>query len=100
VFAFEYELGTTMKVVVSIFDDVSKGDDKGRGSAVFNIGAIVGARGNTRAKKSRVEEHKLSMKMERWKHLVCSHPFLGISTVAESLRMSVNVKKAVNCVSK
>jgi hypothetical protein len=51
VFAFEYELGTPMKVVVSIFDDVSKGDDKGMGAAVFDIGAIVGSRGNTRAKK-------------------------------------------------
>lgn len=50
-FAFDYELGTPMKVVVSIFDGVSKGDDKGMGAAVFDIGAIVGARGNTRAKK-------------------------------------------------
>lgn len=40
-----------MKAVVSVFDDVSKGDDKGMGAAVFDIGAIAGARGNTRTKK-------------------------------------------------
>ena len=50
-FAFDYELGTPLKVVVSIFDDVSEDDDKGMGAAIFDIEAIVGARGNTRTKK-------------------------------------------------
>lgn len=51
VFKFDYELGTPTKVAVSIFDEVRKGDNKPMGSAVFDIDEILGARGNTKARK-------------------------------------------------
>jgi hypothetical protein len=51
VFVFDYELGTPMKVAVSIFDEVRKGDNKSMGSAMFDIGELLGARGNTKAKR-------------------------------------------------
>jgi len=53
IFMVNYELGTPMKVVVSVFDEVRKGDNKSMGSAVFDIGELLGARGNTKAKKVR-----------------------------------------------
>jgi hypothetical protein len=51
VFYIDYELGTPVKVAVNIFDEVKKGDNKSMGSAVFDIGECLGARGNTKAKK-------------------------------------------------
>jgi hypothetical protein len=51
VFVLDYELGTPFKVCVSIFDEVRKGENKSMGSAVFDIGELLGARGNTKAKK-------------------------------------------------
>ena len=50
-FELDYELGTPTKIAVSIFDEVRKGDNKAMGSAVFDIGECLGARGNTKAKK-------------------------------------------------
>lgn len=50
-FVFEYELGTPVKCAVQVFDEVRKGDNKSMGSAVFEIGALLGAKGNTKAKK-------------------------------------------------
>jgi hypothetical protein len=51
VFVFEYELGTPMRLAVSIFDEVNKGDNKAIGAAVFDVGEILGARGCTKAKR-------------------------------------------------
>jgi Copine/C2 domain len=51
VFVLDYELGTPLKVACNIFDQVKKGDNKTMGSAVFDIGELLGARGNTKAKK-------------------------------------------------
>jgi Ca2+-dependent lipid-binding protein len=53
VFTFDYELGTPMTLVVSIFDQVQKGDNKSMGSAVFDVAELLGARGNCKAKKLR-----------------------------------------------
>ncbi|GAX19852.1 hypothetical protein FisN_1Lh692 [Fistulifera solaris] len=53
VFYIDYELGIPIKVAVNIFDEVTKGDNKGMGSAVFDIGECLGARGNVKAKKLR-----------------------------------------------
>ena len=50
-FPIEYTLGKPIKVVVSIFDEVSKGNHKSMGSVVFDIGEVLGSRGNTKAKK-------------------------------------------------
>jgi Ca2+-dependent lipid-binding protein len=50
-FVLDYELGTPMKVAVQIFDEIRKGDNKAMGSATFDIGETLGARGGTKAKK-------------------------------------------------
>lgn len=50
-FVLDYELGTPMKVAVQIFDEIRKGDNKAMGSATFDIGEVLGARGGTKAKK-------------------------------------------------
>ena len=51
VFIFDYEFGTPMRLVVSLFDEVKKGDNKSMGSAVFDVGELLGARGCTKAKR-------------------------------------------------
>lgn len=51
IFVFDYEFGTPMKVAVSIFDEVRKGENKSMGSAVLDVGELLGARGNCRAKR-------------------------------------------------
>ena len=53
VFVLDYELGTPIKVACNVFDQAVKGgaDNKSMGSAVFDIGELLGARGNTKAKK-------------------------------------------------
>jgi copine 1/2/3 len=51
VFVFDYELGTPIKVACNVFDQATKGENKSMGSAVFDIGELLGARGNTKAKK-------------------------------------------------
>jgi hypothetical protein len=53
VFSMDYELGTPTKVAINIFDEVRKGENKAMGAAVFDIGELLGARGNTKAKKLR-----------------------------------------------
>jgi uncharacterized protein YegL len=51
VFILDYELGTPTKVAINVFDEVRKGENKAMGAAVFDIGELLGARGNTKAKK-------------------------------------------------
>jgi len=51
VFVLDYELGTPCRVAVNLFDEVRKGDNKSMGSCVFDVGELLGARGNTKAKK-------------------------------------------------
>jgi len=50
-FLIDYELGTSMNVVVTILDEVSKGKHIKMGSASFDLNALVGAPGNTMAVK-------------------------------------------------
>lgn len=50
-FPIEYNLGTPMKVVIQIYHEVRKGENKAMGSATFEIGEVLGARGNVKAKK-------------------------------------------------
>lgn len=47
-FELDYEMGTPCKVAINIFDEIRKGDNKSMGSAVFDIGEVLG--------ESRVEE--------------------------------------------
>jgi hypothetical protein len=51
VFHLDYELGTPTKIEVHVFDGVSKGTDKSMGMAVFDIGELLGSRGNMKAKR-------------------------------------------------
>lgn len=51
VFTLDYELGAPCRVAVSLFDEVRKGENKSMGSAVFDVGELLGARGNTKCKK-------------------------------------------------
>ena len=44
-------MGSPVKVAVSIFDEVTKGDNRTMGAAVFDVGELLAARGNTKAKK-------------------------------------------------
>ena len=50
-FTLDYELGTPVKIAVSVFDENTKRSNKPMGTAVFEIGELLGARGNTKAKK-------------------------------------------------
>lgn len=50
-FTLDYELGQPIHVLVKVFDEVRKGENKPMGSAVFDIGAILGSKGSTKAKR-------------------------------------------------
>jgi len=51
VFTIDFELGVPLIVAVQVYDQVRKGSNKPMGSATFDIGECLGARGNTKAKK-------------------------------------------------
>ncbi|KAL7568730.1 hypothetical protein ACA910_021723 [Epithemia clementina (nom. ined.)] len=51
IFEIDHELGSPFKLAVSIYDEVTKGDNKFMASAVFDIDELLGARGNTKAKQ-------------------------------------------------
>jgi hypothetical protein len=46
----DYELGTPQRVAINIFDEIRK-ENVAMGSAVFDVGELLGARGNTMKKK-------------------------------------------------
>lgn len=50
-FTIDYTLGSIINVIVSVFDHDGKGKHISMGSVVFEIGEVLGARGNTKAKK-------------------------------------------------
>jgi len=50
-FEVDYELGEPKNILVKVFDEVRKGDNKPMGSAQFCVGSVLGAKGNTKAKK-------------------------------------------------
>ena len=51
VFILDFNLGDTTKVAVNLFDHNKKRDNAAMGSSVFDIGEVLGARGNTKAKR-------------------------------------------------
>jgi Ca2+-dependent lipid-binding protein len=51
VFVFDYELGASVKLAISLFDEVKKRNNISMGSSVFDVNELLGARGNTKAKK-------------------------------------------------
>lgn len=48
---FDYELGHPVHIAISVYDEVRKGTNKAMGSAKFELGGILGAKGNVKAKK-------------------------------------------------
>jgi hypothetical protein len=50
-FFVDYQLGQPLSLAVSVFDHETKGDNKPMGSAVFDVASVLGARGNTKAKR-------------------------------------------------
>lgn len=50
-FTLDFEFGKTTHINVGVYDAVQKSDDKAMGSAAFEIGDILGAKGNIKAKK-------------------------------------------------
>lgn len=50
-FLFDYEFGKETHINISVVDEVRKTSDKPMGSAVFEIGDIMGSRGSIKAKK-------------------------------------------------
>lgn len=47
----DFTFGEPMKIAVQIFDEVRKGTNKTMGSATFDIGEVLGARGSSKARK-------------------------------------------------
>mmetsp|Transcript_20680 Transcript_20680/g.58891 ORF Transcript_20680/g.58891 Transcript_20680/m.58891 type:complete len:600 (+) Transcript_20680:355-2154(+) len=51
VFSLDFELGTPIKLAIQIYDEVRKGNNKSMGSATFDVGTVLGSRGNMQARK-------------------------------------------------
>jgi Ca2+-dependent lipid-binding protein len=86
VFVVDYDLGTPFSFAVSIFDENERtGDSKPMGSAVFEIGQVLAARGSTKAK---------SLKGGRGTIFVTARK----STGAGSLRFQLKATKVRNLV--
>lgn len=49
-FLFDYEIGKETHINVSVIDEIRKKSDKPMGSAVFEIGDVLGSRGSIKAK--------------------------------------------------
>lgn len=53
-FDIDYEFGSNVRINIGVWDEVRKAKNhKPMGSAVFEVGAILGSKGNTKAKKLR-----------------------------------------------
>jgi Ca2+-dependent lipid-binding protein len=52
-FDLPYHLGCPTRINVGIYDEVRKGTHKPMGSAAFEVGEVLGARGNIKAKNLR-----------------------------------------------
>ncbi|GAX21307.1 hypothetical protein FisN_1Lh138 [Fistulifera solaris] len=49
VFPFDYEMGTIVKLIVTIYDEETKRDNKPMGSALLDVADVLGARGQRKA---------------------------------------------------
>jgi len=64
-FKVDYNLGDPVNVLVKIFDKVSDGDNIPMGSGVFDVGRVMGAKGNTKAKKMRDDAGTIFLKVAK-----------------------------------
>jgi len=51
IFVFNYDFGKPLRIIISIFDKIRKVENKPMGSAIFEVGSILGSKGNTKAQK-------------------------------------------------
>jgi hypothetical protein len=49
VFPFDYEMGSIMKLIVTIYDEETKRDNKPMGTALLDVSDVLGARGQRKA---------------------------------------------------
>jgi len=64
-FKVDYELGQPANLLIKIFDEVSKGDNKPIGSAVFDVGSVFGAKGNSKAKRMKGDKGTVFCKVQK-----------------------------------
>jgi len=48
-FVIDHDLGRPTHLSIAVYDKITKGEDKSMGSAMFNVGNILGAKGNIKA---------------------------------------------------
>jgi len=66
-FKIDYELGRPANLLVKIFDEVKKGENISMGSAVFDLASVLGAKGNSKAKKIKGDKGTLFCKVQKAK---------------------------------
>lgn len=66
-FTIDYELGEPANLLVKIFDENSKGDNVPMGSAIFDVGRVLGSKGSTKAKKMKDDKGTLFVRVEKAK---------------------------------
>lgn len=64
-FKVDYTLGEPVNLLVKIYDRVSGGDNIPMGSRIFDLGSILGAKGNTKAKKVRDDNGTIYVKAQQ-----------------------------------
>jgi len=66
-FTVDYNLGRETKVLVKLYDHVSKGDNMSMGSTTFEIGNVLGSKGSIRTKKLKDDRGTITIKVEELK---------------------------------
>lgn len=66
-FNLDFELGKPKNILVKIFDEVRKGDNKSMGSAVFEVGDVLGSKGSIKAKHIKGGKGVITLKIEQFK---------------------------------
>jgi len=66
-FTVDYNLGSETKILVKLYDHVSKGDNISMGSTTFEIGNVLGSKGSTRTKKLKDDRGTITIKVEELK---------------------------------
>ena len=61
----DYELGEPANLLVKIFDENSKGENVPMGSAIFDVGHILGSKGSSKAKKMKDDKGTLFVRLEK-----------------------------------
>ena len=65
-FIMDFELGTPLHFTVSIFDQVKNGESKLMGTTAFEANAILGSKGNTKAKALPKDGGTLYVRLDKY----------------------------------